>query len=538
MGGGGVGGGGTGGGPITHSDATANVTRYDVAFDLATAHASTKLTSTIVTPGDCWTVSDELATASNVTWNGVPASKSEIQNGALHACGGDKLAAGDMLTLVAETDVMPKTYFNLDVGFSKKKDLAGGTFTYLLSWVGGCDRFGPCDDDPSRFAEFHFDVAHAMNDVVLCPGKLTAGATSTKCDLAGTLAPTYSAFGLASDPLWKRAPVITGGSLDVTFYEVPGGKLQAALDVASFTDYLTWIQGLLGPFPYGNELRVAGGPTEWLGFEHPANIILYEKLETVSMPYPSPMQHVLMHETAHQWSGDRASLKSALDFVWKEATVEYLSYVFEDEQRPVGEAAASRAYWDVGALQAQHRPRPTDDPPLAVNKFYGDVYTAGPMVLYVQLESMLGRKAVLDGVKAFLKQPGAKSVDDLQAALEQASGAKLGPYFTAWVNGKGKPEWPTFKLATQVANGQVTVSATQMNASGVIYPCQVEVQVNGATESALVTVDFGLDPKAAMAQAMAAFPEPVVSTVLDPNHKLIARQMNVASPPPVHVYIF
>ena len=285
------------------------------------------------------------------------------------------------------------------MGFSRKKDHDGGQFTYLVSWVGGCDHFGPCDPDPSRLSSFHFDVTHASGSTVLCPGVLTAGDTVTHCDLAGTLAPTYSGFGLAADPLWKRNPLTSAAGLSLVFYETPSGKIAASLDVPSLDDYITWITGLLGPYPYGSEIRYAGGPTVWLGFEHPANIVLQEDLPSVTGAYANPAMHVVMHETAHQWSGDRTTIATAADFVWKEATVEYLTYVFEDEHRPPAEAAATLAYWNDISLQAGYYPRPTDDPP--VQEFYSDVYGAGPMTIYLQLETMLGRAPILAGIQAF-----------------------------------------------------------------------------------------------------------------------------------------
>ncbi len=256
--------------------------------------------------------------------------------------------------------------------------------------------------------------------MVLCPGALTAGDTVTSCDLAGTLAPTYSAFGFAADPMWKRSPFTTAAGIDVVLYEVPGGMIGQTLEKASVDAYLTWITGLLGPFPYGKELRLAGGPTAWLGFEHPANIVLQEDLPNLAQAYADATMHVFMHETAHQWAGDRSTIATSSDFAWKEATAEYLAYVFEDEQRPPIEAAASLEYWAGISLQSTYYPRPTDDPPPAVQDFYGDVYGPGPMVFYVQLESLLGRKAVLDGIKLFLATPGARSVADLRRRSRRA----------------------------------------------------------------------------------------------------------------------
>jgi aminopeptidase N len=525
-------GGGGGGGQAPTGPITGTVARYAYAFDVDTAKGHAELDVDVAAPGgDCFQVGD-LAGTTNVEWNGAPARSASIATGTLDACGAGVAGKG-ALTLSADTTVAEKTFDMLDVGFSRKTDQDGGQFTYLMSWVGGCDHFGPCDADPSRLTTFHFDVTHAQGDVVVCPGTLTAGDTVTHCDLAGTLAPTYSGFGLAADPLWKRTPFTSAAGLDLVFYETPSGQIAKSLDAASVGAYITWITGLLGPFPYGSEIRYAGGPTVWLGFEHPANVVLQEDLPSVTGAYLNPAMHVVMHETAHQWSGDRATIATASDFVWKEATVEYLSYVFEDEHRPPGEAAATLAYWSGIALQSNYYPRPTDDPP--VQDFYGDVYGAGPLTLYVQLETMLGRAPILAGVQAFLKDPGAKSVKDLEAALSKSTGKDLSAYFDAWVFGAGKPEWPTFAISTMQQGDQVTVTVTQQNASGKVYGCQVDVEVQGATSNVVANVDFGVAPTSATATATVTLAEPVTGVGFDPSNRLIGRvppPMGPAPPPP------
>lgn len=503
----------------------ATVERYHYAFDLDTAHAKSVLDLDVAAPGgNCFTVSDRLPFTSDSRWNGAQPLSSAAVDGAFQVCGSTGVRGGEPLAIGGEGDVPEQTFLSLDVGFHRAADQDGGQFSYLLSWVGGCDHFGPCDPDPSRLSAFHFEVTHAPGAVVLCPGALSDDGKVTTCDVEGTLAPTYAAFGLAADPLWKRRPFTTAGGVDVVFYETPSGKLASALDVASVETFLGWITGLLGPFPYGKEMRYAGAPTAWLGFEHPANVILNESVGDVQSAYADPTMHVFMHETVHQWAGDRVTIASVPDFVWKEATAEYLSYVFEDEHRPAEEAAGSLHYWKAISLQSSWFPRPTDHPSPPVQDFYGDVYGPGPMVLYVQLESLLGRPAVLAGVQSFLAEPGARGVADLRDALSKSAGLDLTPYFDAWVFGQGAPEWPTLKVETAQVGDQVTVTVTQQNASGKLYGCQVEVEVQGAGSVALATVDFGAAPTSAAQTAVVTLAEPVTGTRLDPRNRLVARQ--------------
>jgi aminopeptidase N len=294
------------------------------------------------------------------------------------------------------------------------------------------------------------------------------------------------------------------------------------LNQASVAAFMTWITGLLGPYPYGTQLRYAVGPTTWLGFEHPGNIVVSQLLP-FGGPYWDSGMHVLMHEAVHQWAGDRTTLASTMDFGWKEALAEYLAYVFEDEQRPPNEAATSLRYWSSISLGAQHFTRPTDTPLPALTAFYQDVYGEGTMTLFVQLESLLGRQNMLTGIQAFLAQPGARSIDDLRQALEAASGQNLQAYFNAWVFVAGVPEWPTFAISTSQVGSNVTVTVTQQNASHKLYGCKLEVLVNGATTSALAVVNFGVAPQSATATATVTLPEPVASTVFEPRNRLVGR---------------
>ncbi len=530
--GGAVSNGGSGGGGT--SALTASVRRYDLSADLEAATASLALTLDVSSAGNCFTIPSEVL-PSAARFDDVEAASLELVDNQLTVCSAAALAEGSHL-LSVDLTLTEQTFHNLDVGYSTTPNLAGGSFTYLLSWVGGCDHFGPCDDDPAAFAEFSFDVRHPSGTTVLCPGAITPSATQTRCELVSPLAPTYSAFSFAADTDWVGAPLVSAAGTDVVLFEAPGGTLRDAYDVASLSDFLIWITSRLGPMPYGSELRLAGAPTAWLGFEHPANIVLHEELADLSLPYADAAMHVTMHEIVHQWSGDRVTLATAQDFAWKEAIAEYLSYVFEDESRPPGEAEASRAYWDSISTESSHYVRPTDEPPPAVEDFYGTVYGPGPMILFIQLEPFLGRETILSAIAAFLDGGGARSVADLQVALEQASGADLEPYFSTWVFGAGPPPRPSFAIDT-VDNGDGTVTVTATQLGSVVFPCRLEVEISGATLSALVELDFGLESAIGEASVTIPFAEAVASTSIDPEHRLVDASVGVA-PPVWPVYVF
>jgi len=535
--GGSAGEGGSGGEPAIGGATalSATVVRYDIAFSSSKRAATIELGLDVTEGGNCFSVPSELP-ALAARFDDENALDFVLEGVTLTACSAAPLAVGPH-GLAVDVELEEETFHGLDVGFSSTTDLSGSTFTYLLSWVGGCDHFGPCQDDPAELVHFGFSVTHPRGTVVLCPGKLTAGETVTTCALDQTLAPTYSAFAFAADPAWVGAPLVSRPGVDVILYEVPGGTLRESYDSESLGDFLVWATNRFGPLPYGSELRLAGAPTAWLGFEHPANIILHEELDVLSLPYGDSTMHVTMHEIIHQWSGDATTIASPQDFAWKEAIAEYMSYVFEDEMRPPGEAASSLAYWDGIATQAQYYVRPMDEPPPKVEDFYGDVYGPGPMILFVQLEDLIGRDAVLAGITQFLAGGGVRSVADLQASLESEAALPLDEYFDVWVFGTGEPQYPQFNVTTEESGGNVTVSVSQMQAGDTVYPCVVEVLIEGATSTATATVEFPIGGSASVAMVTIPFAEPVVSTEVDPSHRLVDVKPG-AAPSPWPVFIF
>ncbi|MEQ9321710.1 MAG: hypothetical protein RIF41_21260, partial [Polyangiaceae bacterium] len=200
------------------------VDRYAYRFDLATGAATSTLTLATTADGNCVTLPTTLA-PTNVTLDAEPAVA--VHDGThLQACAPGDLGA---TALLDTSQVVPEqTALGLDVGLSRRNNGFGGTLTYLLSWVGGCDRFGPCDDDPSHLTTFSFEVTHPMGTTVLCPGALTPGATTTTCLLEVPLAPTYSAFAIVADDTWVASPLTSAAGVDIVFYEAPGGGLMAA----------------------------------------------------------------------------------------------------------------------------------------------------------------------------------------------------------------------------------------------------------------------------------------------------------------------
>ena len=367
---------------------SATVTHYDYAFDIETRAAHAKVTATVDVEGDCLTLplrARELD-ATSLRVDGAPAARGTVTEEALTLCGPGH-ETGATITLEVDLVVPLETVAQSQVGYSITTGAQGNQLHYLVSWVGGCDRFGPCDNRPDQFATYAFHVSHPATHMVACPGEIaTPSPTETRCEFGHAGGPTYSTFGLAAYPIAAWVPTDKGmwGAARVTVYDRPGTNMTERIDSAHHAGFMTWLASQFGPYPFGDELRILTAPTYWNGFEHPGSIILDDGLARVMAPaYLDNVQHILDHEIAHQWAGDQTTLADTYDFVWKEAMAEYLTFAYEAMVAPAA-AATTVGAWKRFSVGAAFFPVPGEQP--ALFDYYGDVYGPGPMILFRQIE--------------------------------------------------------------------------------------------------------------------------------------------------------
>jgi len=503
-------------GPIT-----AHVTHYDYAFDLGTRAAHSKLTLTAETAGDCVTLPFRATELTTARFDGADADATLADN-ALTICGAG-VETGKTFTVESDQSVALATLKTSQVGYSVSNDTEGNQLTYLVSWVNGCDQFGPCDSRPDQFATYTFDVTHDASLMVRCPGDVTdKSATETICDFQHPGGPTYSTFGFAAYPAWTQSDKGTWSGVHVTMYDRASTGIGAALDPAYHSGYLDFMQANFGPFPFGTELRVLTAPTYWDGFEHPGNIVLDDHVAKETGSYTHPAQHVLDHEMTHMWAGDQTTIASTYDFVWKESMAEYLSFVYED-MTDQAVAARTSEIWKLDSGVAKYWPVPMDQP--ALFDYYGDVYGPGPMVLFRQLEVLTSREQVLAALKSVLGTPRALSVDELVEALARETHLDLGDYVTAWIKGSGRPNWPTVATTWHpgaAAGDPATLDVAVTSHSATPRGCRFHVALGdgGTTNVVKVEVDtFHNGQTQAIAVTTPAFA--VTKIDLDPDHECL-----------------
>ncbi len=481
---------------------------YGYEFDMTEIRATTEVQLMAVTPGDCLEIGFRPDTAIAVVINDAPARDVLIADDRLHACEatGHGWPAGASVDLVVTADVPFETWADSQVGYSVTNDREGNPFSYLVSWVGGCDRHGPCDARPDRFPTYRFDIInYPASTKVLCAGAIGESAGLTTCDFSLDGGPTYSTFSFMASESWTVTSLGMWDGVAVSLYDYPATGIAAALDTDTISAHFAFMQDTFGPYPYGDELRLATGPTYWAGFEHPGNISLSEWLAAGSSYYTNGLTHTTMHEVTHQWAGDQTTLSGTYDFVWKEAMAEYITSLTERDVQGDAVADTTARAWKTFAFGALYYPVPDEQPPLL--DYYGDVYGAGPMVLFRQLEVIFGLQAILDALVLLIGTGQAHTIGvaDVKTALETTTGADLTAYFDGWVYGGGAPAWPrvstTWVAGSAPGAYDLTVNVT--TADGVGRGCRFDVRLLGATATEMydVPVDTGLDGLATTATA-------------------------------------
>ncbi|MBA4609081.1 immune inhibitor A [Aeromicrobium sp. Marseille-Q0843] len=289
-------------------------------------------------------------------------------------------------------------------------------------------------------------------DDVVAPGG--AGSTSFEADAdpldgwAATGAPAGSP-GNASD--WRTATESAGPST--------GENAEEAL--AREPEIIDFLDDILGPYPFGE----SGGIVDddpGLGFalENQTRPIYAQGWFTS----PGDNTSVVVHELAHQWTGDDLALE-AWQHIWlNEGFASYMEWLWSQD----GGGASAQEIFDFYAAI------PADDPfwatvigdPGPEHIFDGPVYDRGAMALHaLRLEIGDGDFFRLLRRWTAMQAGGNVRTDEFTSLAERVSGEDLDAFFTAWLFTPEKPAGlpeaaalrgsPSGDLAKQLARPEV-----------------------------------------------------------------------------------
>jgi aminopeptidase N len=328
-----------------------------------------------------------------------------------------------------------------------------GRELFTANWPNRARQWFPCIDNPRDAAMFAVKLrTPSTSDVALSNGKRTEktlpdGRSETVHEMLHPI-PTY-AFFLGVSKNWTRetSPVPGRGDLE-TYLEGTNASARAAKRKAVFDDTddaFAYFSATFAPFAW-ETLRFVEVPTTWGGggMEHVSAI----SIDPADFADPKNARLTMIHELAHQWSGDLVRIASWNDFWLSEGFTEYLTRRFVEEHDG---AAAANELWTRsidGGKRAAHALRPNGDletgatPSKIMSAIFDNVaYDKGAWVMRV-LEQKVGRAKFTSFLASWFKNHKHQAVttETFKSDLEAFTGKDFSAFFQSAVYGTAKPE--------------------------------------------------------------------------------------------------
>jgi Peptidase family M1 domain/Peptidase M1 N-terminal domain len=270
------------------------------------------------------------------------------------------------------------------------------------------------------------DYGVVVDDIVVSTG---VGSTSFEDD--GDPMDGWAVLGAAEGSPGNINDWIVGGPeiLAPTEGDIALGSLARQDEVIAF------LEDIFGRYPF----RAAGGVV-------PDSPDLFFALETQTRPIYSRYfftdsisgDSVVVHEIAHQWTGDKLAL-AAWQHIWlNEGFASYAEWLWSEAE---GLGTADEIFQSVYSI-------PDDDPfwsltigdPGPDNLFDIAVYFRGAMTLHA-LRMQIGDDAFFELLRTWTRRgPRNVSTDEFIALAERISGQELGDLFDAWLFTGSKPQ--------------------------------------------------------------------------------------------------
>ena len=263
--------------------------------------------------------------------------------------------------------------------------------------------------------------------------------------------PSYLvAFAVGPFDVVDTAPV--GANRRPSRIIVPRGRAPEAAYAASITPKLIdLLEDYFGtPYPYEKlDQIVVPLTTAWGAMENAAIIAYGDFLLSPKERDTGLLQRrraeVMEHEMSHQWFGDSVTMNWWDDIWLNEAFASWVSSKLLDEWKPewnikADTAASSNVMRSDSLTTARKIRQPIEAPGDIANAFDGITYDKGQAVIGM-FENYIGPKDFQSAIRAYLQQHawGNASSTDLLAALDSASGNKVGAAFSTFLNQVGFP---------------------------------------------------------------------------------------------------
>lgn len=374
-------------------------------------------------------------------------------------------------------------------GLILKADRDGRPSAIGDNWPNRVHHWIPSFDHPSAKATVTFKVTAPAKNLVVANGRFESVETiadgmRTWTYTEGVPIPPYCMVIGVGD-FEKLVPTQTTIA-PLSYYVSASDRSYALKGFSSADPALRMFSETVGPYPY-EKLALIIGATRFGGMENSSAIVFTPTLFTnlsseVSQSFgiPRGIEAVIAHEIAHQWFGDSVTGATWADLWLSEGFATYFAGMFI--QRHDGEKsfqsymknAADSVFKYSKEAQTPIHDRDTED---LFGLLNANSYQKGAWVLHM-LRSRLGDEIFLRAVRNYYQahKNATATTEDFRAALESASGKKLGDFFERWVYEAGYPKYE-MKWRWVPKTRSVSVELTQVQ-SGKPFSDPVEVAIN------------------------------------------------------------
>lgn len=499
-----------------------DITHHTLNFtvDPAVYYITGEVTTTFTALADMTTVTFDLTnelTVSSVTMNGTNLSFSQASTNELVITLPTTLNTGSSATVIISYAGAPATAESAFTTSSHN----GIPILWTLSEPFGAKDWWPCKQDLNdktttldvyiTAPDVYTSVANGMQQSVIDNGN---GTKTTHFHHSYPIPAYLIAIAVTNYQIYNQTAGIST-SFPIVNYIYPENATTTQNSLAVTIPIMNLFETLFEPYPFNNE-KYGHAQFGWGGgMEH----------STVSF-MGSWSRHLIAHELAHQWFGDKITCGTWKDIWLNEGFAEYLSGLVVEHL----DSEADFVNWKNSKInhitsQANGAVYLTDTEAENVSRIFSGrlTYNKGAMVVHM-LRWKMGDTAFYQGVQNYLADTNLAYAyaitTDLISHLETAYGSSLSEFFNDWLYNQG---YPTYAIEAQNWGAglvKITVNQTQSDPSVTFFEMPLEIELTGAGgQTHTVVVDNTYNAQ----EFVVATPFVVTDVVFDPNKNIISR---------------
>ncbi|MCM3878240.1 MAG: M1 family metallopeptidase [Thermoanaerobaculia bacterium] len=459
-------------GSVEGTDRGLDVLSYDISFDVDPAIRFLSGTTVIRVAGfapQTTSLSLDLDDAFTVT----ASTRDGLDVAAAHAGGKlvipfvPPLGAADRATLSVSYRGLPPAASALDFW-----QHAGGWAATSVAEPFLARTFWPCVDDPK-------DKAVATVHATVPAGYVMASAGAVSVADAGGGRSTYT---------WKLPQAVStylvslnvanyvtvedtytaldGRKMPIRSYLMPENAEANAPRLSAMKNHIEVLASLFGEYPFVDTKYGIVSSAFSGGMEHPTLTSIGENiLSNVSRN----ITLLLVHELAHQWWGDRVTMRTWDDIWLNEGFATYSEVLYLERAEGLNPGVTLRTSYDDGLFGGRLAQAVVADPANPF-QFSGAVYYKGAYFLHM-LRRLVGDDAFFSGLRAYgdAHAWGTATRGELRALFEHRTGLDLKQFWDQWLETQFRPTFrATFR--TSADGSTVTLTVTETQGHTVVHP--------------------------------------------------------------------